>query len=601
MSTVRTKTDTFSSRLRKALKLDATPPAPPPPVVDIETISDPMERALVTPIQTMADMRAFFEEGIGGLLPNDHITMPELALTEGHTSLLRTFYQIYCLAHGMRDDGSGLPMSEAEMLEAEQQEMFEILLHGNRGGCKTLGIAGIILKLNIDIPDYGWIHTAAEKQQADRVTEYFKKWVIQNDRSPLRSHLLGKPTIGKIQFRNGSEILLVTGGTEKGVNSAHKPGLSYDEIEVAPLTIVEEAMGIPKALTGTRSVRGYDFRIPAIVVLLSTMKEAGRTMSHFVKMGKAAPPEINYYKWNWIDVSLPCPDARRSKLPPKLLCAHYPENAKQIALLSSRSRLSQEEQTALAELRYFNETLVKNCPLVEFCQGRAIHSRGFSGIQSTVQALKMMGRAKFLAQMQCSRPSPEGMVYPDFDEQNITEEAARYGDAPIIGALDYGYADDPIAMNIACWHDGYLDVFWEQQINYKMRKEALASLIERLTTEMKVDQWTIDNNLVELLDELLDREVPADRTPKRPVEEGVKKVGELILSEGFRALRVHPRCVMTIDELWNYKRNRTSDVITRKQPDHHCDCLRYIVKCVDDGLFRPTAGGLAHRGLGRSR
>lgn len=590
---------TFSERLRRALR-KAPPASSTQPLIeqrlDIETISDPMERALLCPIKTMADMKNYFEQGLGGLTPREDIMLPEITLTEGHTSPLRMCFELYCLARGVRDDGTGLPMSEEEMIEAERQHLFELLWHGPRGGSKTYGAGGVILKLNLDEGSYGWVHTAAEKQQADRIHDYMKVWILENERSPLRSHLKGKPTRNRIAFKNDSELLFVTGSTEEGVNSAHKNGFSYDEIEVADLPIVEEAMGIPQATRRGNRV------LPAIVLLLSTQKQAGRTMSHFIKKGRKKPAEINYYKWNWLEVSEPCSPSRRRNLPPKVRCADYGTNATLIAQLESRSFLSNSETEQLDTLRYYQEKLQSNCALVSRCEGKAIQARGFMPIQTTIQRLHTMKPAKFDAQMQCSRPSPEGMVYPDFGEENVTEEAGRVDGAPIIGMLDHGYAEDPVAMNIACIHDSYFDVYWEQQIRYKIKIPALARLVLKITEEMGVDEWVIDNQLHELLDEMLELGINADRAPKRPVEEGVKKVSTWILSEGFRAMRFHPCCRDTIESMWNYRRNtKGAHTIPRAQDDHHPDCIRYGVQRVEDGLLRSSGVEYGRRGLGRSR
>lgn len=579
----------MSANLSDRLKALLQPVVPVQPIVSAQVITDPVEEALFTPIKKLGDIKRYFEIGLNALMGQERIYIPGMALTEGHTPPLRIYYEIYCLASGMKADGSGLPMTPEEMLAAERAKLFTILLHGPRSGTKTFGVAGIMLKLNLDIASYGSVHTAAAIDQALRVTDYMERFC--NNRFMLPK-LKGKPGKNKILFKNHSEIQLVTGSTEVGVNSAHKPWFSYDEIESAPEDKVSEAAGIPQGQAARN--------LPAITVYLSTQKEVGRTMAKMVKKAKQTPPEINYYLWNWLEVTERCPEIRTRDLPKGVRCADFKENARRIRELELRGTINIAEETELQRLQLVQTKLQANCPLVEFCQGKAKLADGYLPIQTNIQRLDLMGRAKFRAQVQCDKPSTENMVYPDFDEENITEEARYVEGCPCIGVIDQGYATDPIAVNFFCLHDAYLDCFAELTMKRRIKTPVLATMAGKWTKDYSVWHWICDNQSAELVDFMNELGLSCDRAGKRPIEEGVDKTTIWLYSEGHRALRFNPKCVNTIFSMQNYKRKDGN--IMRKQDDHHPDNVRYCVQAVDEGVHLPgTLESGASRGLNRSR
>ena len=522
------------------------------------------------------EWKRFLEDGLGKLMGAEHIVMPDVALTEGHTSLLKLSFKIFCVAQGRHWDGSDRLLNEEEMIEVERQHLTEWLLHGARGGSKTFMVAAIIMALCIFVPGYGAIHCAAENQQSERVIKYLKGW-IEAKGSPIAKMVKGKPLKTKIEFVNDSAIHLTTGSTKTGVNSAHVPWLSYDEVELADFSIIEEAMGIPQAQVGRN--------LPAMVVLLSTQKEAGLTMSDLIKRTQGKDSDLSYAKWNWLEVVERCPDARTRKLPQGLVCADYKQLLKRRTELEMIDVLSRDKQSEMSLIQRKIERLTDNCRLVEFCQGKAKLGEGYMTIGTVLMRLRRMGRPKFLAQMQCARPSPENAVYPEFGDENFDLRARAALNAPTIGIIDPGYAVDPVAIILMCAHDGFIDVFYEEETWERMSTPRIVARAKQLTQDFNVDEWVVDNQAAELCDTMIEDDLYCERAPKRPIEEGVDKVTIALNDQGFRRLRFNPlSCPRTIECMYNYKR-KNGKIPRQPKVDHLPDCVRYGVQKLIDALY----------------
>jgi len=94
--------------------------------------------------------------------------------------------------------------------------------------------------------------------------------------------------------------------------------------------------------------------------------------------------------------------------------------------------------------------------------------------------------------------------------------------------------------------------------------------------------WTsrADSARPELVSYCFNHGYPRMRSAKKgpgSIEDGITKI------RGFKEIIVHPRCVMTIDELksYKYKRNAlTNEIlpIPEKKNDHFLDALRYSLE-----------------------
>lgn len=506
----------------------------------------------------------------------EHIVMPDVVLTEGHTSLLDLSWMIFSIAQGRNWDGSDRLLTEDEMIDVERKHLTEWLLHGARGGSKTFMVAAIIMALCIFVPGYGAIHCAAEKQQSERVIKYLTGWILAKG-SPIGPMCKGKPLKTKIEFVNDSAIHLTTGSTKTGVNSAHVPWLSYDEVELGDLNIIEEAMGIPQAQVGRN--------LPAMVVLLSTQKEAGLVMSELIKRTTGAQSDLSYAKWNFLEVIERCPEARTRRLPQGLVCADHKRLLKrrvELELIDVRSRNANEE---LAVVNRKLERLTENCKLTEFCEGKAKLGEGYMTIGTVLMRLRRMGRPKFLAQMNCSRPSPENAVYPEFGDENFDMRAVARLNAPTFGIIDPGYAQDPVAILLMNAHDGYIDCFYEEETWERMGNTRIVTRARQLTEDFGIDEWIVDNSAPELVDLMLEEDLYTERAPKRPVEEGVNKVTTALNDQGFRRLRFNPAsCSRTIECMYNYKR-KNGKIPRQPKVDHLPDCVRYGVQKIEEAFY----------------
>jgi hypothetical protein len=176
----------------------------------------------------------------------------------------------------------------------------------------------------------------------------------------------------------------------------------------------------------------------------------------------------------------------------------------------------------------------------------------------------------------------EGLVYDDFGVDNI-EEYEPDLDRPIELAYDDGYVD-PRAILFIQRTGSYVYVFDELYESRRLGEQSVKAVIERCER----NQWPIPEiavgspEAVELRQHWRRADIPA-RSTKTPIIEGVKAVRRLICDgQGYRALKIHPRCVNLINELTSgYQYPPEGARRDEEKPldgnDHACDALRYWV------------------------
>jgi phage terminase large subunit len=190
----------------------------------------------------------------------------------------------------------------------------------------------------------------------------------------------------------------------------------------------------------------------------------------------------------------------------------------------------------------------------------------------------------------------EGIVYPEFDEDNLTDNEPD-PERPIELGVDDGYVN-PRAILFIQRTDNEILVFDEIYHSKHLPEVCVAETVERVQSW----PWPLDDQVQEDLKELIARKLPeiaicpseavelrkrfrdADipvRKGTHKIVEGIKLVRSLILDgQGYRTLKVNRRCTNLINEIMGgYKYpelgSKRDDENPIDENNHACDAFRY--------------------------
>lgn len=177
----------------------------------------------------------------------------------------------------------------------------------------------------------------------------------------------------------------------------------------------------------------------------------------------------------------------------------------------------------------------------------------------------------------------EGAMYPDFSAGpggNVTEEAEFVpGQGPIEWWMDDGFSSDhPFYCGIVqVLTDGYFHLFDEYMESHRQHDEVIEALADRGYPIPEIAR--IPSEAGRLAARLHEAGI---RTAKstHPVEQGAKVARRMICGgSGRRALKIHPRCRMTVQSLSalpeDPKRNGRPLKVSGVPGDHPADAVRY--------------------------
>jgi hypothetical protein len=497
--------------------------------------------------------RRWLEQAIGPATAGGVILLSEHATSDGICPLDWT-WKLYALASGRTDDGTWQIIADRDLTP----EIVELLLHGPRGGMKTMGIAVVVHSLCIFNDNYPACHAAASRDQAKAVIGYLKGWARHDN---FAQDFAKEPTTEKAEYKNGSVIFLIT-GSEKGFNSPHTLWFSCDEVELVDIEVLLEGKRIPMRIAG-RS-------LPAVTVLASTQKRRGMTMTTLIE--QAMLGKCQYIRWDCFDVAQTCPTWRRENLPEGLSCTDYTDLVEGIKEFGDSDGAL--EQRLVDKMREQLTALEENCLLVKYCRGRAMSSTGHMAIADIIKALDDSVE-QFEAQLMSEKPSSKGAVYANFGRDNVSEEAIWTPGARVIGTADWGFETDPAVANFIALRGPFVDVFAEVH-QENMHSDEQAALYAKLSEKYGVEAWAVDASARELISYMRRRHKLTVMAVKRDIGHGIALVARWVLdAKGHRSLRIHPSCVYTIRELNAYEKYENSGKPKAAQQDHHCDSLRY--------------------------
>ncbi len=479
------------------------------------------------------------------------------AVQEGQMPPFLWMWELYCLGNGR--DPSWEKLTRRQLDEVQKSFVF----WSTRGGMKTLGFACTWFTLCYWISNYSVVHAAAEIEQGNVCISYFKDNWAEGDLFREDVTVTGRDTARKIKFRNGSELFTCTASV-KGFNAIHTKSLSVDEVELMKWDVLSEALMIPMQSPGDS--------LPSLILLGSTQKYAGATMSKLIKECAAGKHKLIF--WNCFEVTERCPDHRTEKLPEDLQCSDFDGLTRLVDELGSKpTQLTAQEHEALEGAQHYLGVLKDNCPLVHYCKGICKRTTGHMAINDLIKGMAM-GKEKFEAQVLCRRPAVEGAIFPTFGPDNITEDAIYREQHPVASGHDYGFVEPCFGL-WACLNGPYVDIFQEfEAVN--MGAPDQAKYYKAFYEKYRQDYAVVDPAATELINEMrkLKMRIYASR---KKIAVGLEAMGTAICNaEDFRSLRIHPKCERLIDTIYSYLKDENGNP-RGKQWDHSVDACRYLL------------------------
>ncbi len=248
----------------------------------------------------------------------------------------------------------------------------DVAAWANRSGIKTLG-ASILAALEFAFTDNLRARVlAGSEDQAGNLYEYWCRWA----HGPLLQD--------RIQGRVGKRLTKVAGGSleiltasQKRVRGPKVQRLFRDEIDETDPEILAASVGM---LAGTDEA-------PGRIVDTSTWHRAGGSMARLV--AGAQQSGIALHKWNLWESLETCGVERHQDGKGCDACALEPV---------CRAKAAEYHENPMARV------------------GIAAECCGLFRIDDAIKNFRRWSKARWEAEAECRRPTPQGLVYPEFDE-----------------------------------------------------------------------------------------------------------------------------------------------------------------------------------------
>lgn len=245
----------------------------------------------------------------------------------------------------------------------------------NRSGGKTFSVAilnflDLFFKPGVKVASAGAILA-----QADRCYEYllsffefpwFKEFCTQYQ-GKMGQNFVTRTTKSETEFANGSKLEIIT-GTDKGLRGPHPHKARVDEIDLMDWKVLQT--GLSMAHSGEtrdgKPIKGQN-------VFTSTRQQAAGTMQRLLDEAKAKG--ITVYEWNVWEMVAKC----------ERLCQGDPEFG--------------------------------DCPIFEFCQGKAHDCDGYFPVEDFIDKVRLIDKDEFEVEWLNLKPARHKLVYHMFEPQ----------------------------------------------------------------------------------------------------------------------------------------------------------------------------------------
>ena len=230
------------------------------------------------------------------------------------------------------------------------------------------------------------------------------------------------------------------------------------------------------------------------------------------------------------------------------------------------------------------------CPLSEDCRGKAKAANGYLKIDDCITQMRRASRMGWEAEMLCTRPSRQNVVFDEFDPAVHVEAVDYDPNLPLYRALDFGFVNPFVCLWIQVDDAGVIRVI-DEYIRSRATIDVHAVEIKSrtLVAEEKVTATFCDpagksvNDVTgtSAVRELRELGIVV-RSKRSGILEGIELIRRAIRSgDGKNSLIVSPRCPRLIEamECYHYPESaNTPCELPQKDGlyDHPIDALRYF-------------------------
>lgn len=421
---------------------------------DMATREQMLRKILFVPCTSKTQLHNWIQIFLGIDLPDGTVD------PESNSSPMDMVWETYTKAHNNHPDFN------------------RVLFYASRDSFKTLGAAILELLVVLHL-GRNVAHMAAIQEQSGKSQQYVKGFLA---RPLLRDYLIGdnekttwvlrynNPKTGenltKTQFQELSEeekneyvenknYIKVVVCTMQGANSEHVPFFVIDEVDVVPnAAAYEEAKMIPS--------QSPDGKLP-ITLLTSTRKFSFGLVQKEIdnQLDQDGERRLHIRHWNLIDVTQACPPERH--LPHRVKLPIY-VNDDQLRAISEKQyqALAPVEQEKFKKEEGY-EGCLSNCRIFAACRGRLAteqksKSKLLRSIAHTQNQFRTVSVATARAQLLCSKPSTEGLIYPNFERPIHMLTAAQMAEkilgTPFKHDLTKGELLAILKQREVAWHAG---------------------------------------------------------------------------------------------------------------------------------------------------
>ncbi len=230
------------------------------------------------------------------------------------------------------------------------------------------------------------------------------------------------------------------------------------------------------------------------------------------------------------------------------------------------------------------------CPLSEDCRGKAKAATGYLKIDDCITQMRRASRAGWEAEMLCTRPSRQNVVFDEFDPAVHVGAVDYNPNLPLYRALDFGFVNPFVCLWIQVDGTGVVRVIDEYvRSRATIDVHAVEMKSRTLVAEEKVTATFCDpagKSVNDVTGTSAVRELRAlgiaVRFKRSGILEGIELIRRAIrCGDGKSSLIVSPRCPRLIEAMECYHYPESAN-IPRELPqkdglyDHPIDALRYF-------------------------
>jgi hypothetical protein len=263
------------------------------------------------------------------------------------------------------------------------------------------------------VPGHEGVQFGAIKDQAEKAFKYVKQFTEERVRKPdgnwskqIKPEIDGEPLQKRIAWLCGSLLQIIV-GTVAGVNSPHPNTVHADEVDLMDQAVIDQSSNMSSS-----SLDPDGNRIPALDLIVSTRKSMHGPMQKLiddVDEAKRNGYESSYeiYAFCIYEIAQEVPECR---------CALKDAREARLAELGREtSDLCDCPRVIKGE---WSENNLRSLETV--CRGRFFRSRGWMDHDDVKRKFRKNSQAIWDAEMECRRPSADGLYLPSWLRQRFT-------------------------------------------------------------------------------------------------------------------------------------------------------------------------------------